>query len=330
MSRPTLLVVDPNRPSALAIARVMASASQGGRLVVAGDLDSARGQLTAAPQVIAVDERQLDAVLEWSFAEAPAARLVCWTQDTTEVALSAAQRDARIDAVLGWPAFRSTPRLFEVAYATRRAMGHGVGGPSLKELLLWGASVASWEPKNTRQLRAVGDAVTGLGERLGLSPRVVERASSASHELLMNAMYDAPAARGRPLFAHDRRAVVELAAAQAPTIAFGCDGVTLGVQVTDPFGRLDRRTLLASILRGVAASTTSGGSGPLDTSGGGAGLGLFQLYTSGAALFVEVVAERSTRITWLFDLTIKIRDYRSLPNSLLVYVTHPASPETPQ
>ncbi|MCA9569341.1 MAG: hypothetical protein KC656_15950 [Myxococcales bacterium] len=327
--RPTLLVVDANRPSATTVARVMASASGGAHTVVAGDLAEARQQLEDTPVLIAVDERELEPVLAWSLAEAPAARVICWTQDTTEVALSAAQRDPRIDAVLGWPSFRSTPRLSEVAYATRRAMGNGRGGAALKELLLWGASVASWQPRTTVQLGSVCEGVLALGERLGLSTRVATRASDATHELLMNAMYDAPAAGGRPLFAHDRKASITLTPEQAPTITYGCDGVLLGVQVTDPFGRLDRRTTLASILRGVAAASTTGGTGPLDTSGGGAGLGLFQLYMTAASVVVEVVPGHSTRVTWLYDLTVRLRDTRTLPNSLLLYVTPHASPETP-
>ena len=68
----------------------------------------------------------------------------------------------------------------------------------------------------------------------------------------MNALYDAPAdPSGKARFAHDRKSHVELAPEEAPTLRVGSDGVLIGVQVVDPFGRLEREHVLEGLQRGL-------------------------------------------------------------------------------
>lgn len=322
--RPLIAVLERNRAVSSKIARVMAAASNGGEVVADEDPAALASRLERSPDLLAFDERDLDVARGWLKDRMRSARLVCWTQESTADLLKEASREPRLDAIIGWPSFRSTPRLQEIAHATRRALGDAPGGPRLGELLHWGGSVSTWTPRTSEQRDAAVEAVTILAERLGISGRVLARAGEAAHELLMNAMYDAPVdATGRPVFALDRTQRVELPEAWAPTLRFACDGVTLGLQVTDPFGRLHRRTVLQSILRGLSASSSTRAEDALDTSHGGAGLGLLKLYTSSAALFVDVVSGRSTRVTWLYDLEVSQRDQRSLPATLQIFEQAP-------
>jgi hypothetical protein len=63
-----------------------------------------------------------------------------------------------------------------------------------------------------------------------------------AHELLMNAMYDAPVdAQGRPKYAADRKADIRLTDSERPSVRVATDGSRLVLQVRDPFGRLERR-----------------------------------------------------------------------------------------
>ena len=64
--------------------------------------------------------------------------------------------------------------------------------------------------------------------------------------------------------------------------------------------------------RGAAAEPAD----VLDTSHGGAGLGIMRMYSSCAALFFDVVRGRQTRVTALVDLDLGAREWRGLPCSV--------------
>ena len=93
--------------------------------------------------------------------------------------------------------------------------------------------------------------------------------------------------------------------------------MTLGLQVVDRFGRLRRKHVLEGIGRGRTA--TQGVGNFLDTSAGGAGLGLSRMYTTATSLLVDVAAHRYTSVTVMFDLDIQPRDARSVPSSLHLF-----------
>jgi hypothetical protein len=54
----------------------------------------------------------------------------------------------------------------------------------------------------------------------------------------------------------------------------------------------------------------------MDTSGGGAGLGMMVAYRSTTALFYDVAPGRRTRVTGLFDLDLNLREFRLLPKTI--------------
>ena len=91
--------------------------------------------------------------------------------------------------------------------------------------------------------------------------------------------------------------------------------MNLALQVVDTFGRLKRHQVLKSVARGMAASE-HGQQDVLDTSHGGAGLGLFKIYAASASTVFEVEAGRYTMVTAFFDLNINPREARTMPVSL--------------
>jgi hypothetical protein len=130
-----------------------------------------------------------------------------------------------------------------------------------------------------------------------------------AHELLMNALYDAPVdAHGRARHAHDRKAQVALAPEEAAVVRVGCDGVRLVLQVTDPFGRLERGHVFGGLLRGLK--------GQMDTARGGAGLGLAVCANATVALVFDVAPGQRTEATGVFDLDLNLREFRSQAKSL--------------
>ena len=61
----------------------------------------------------------------------------------------------------------------------------------------------------------------------------------------------------------------------------------------------------------------------LDTSQGGAGLGIFKIYAASAATVVEVKRKRYTIMTAFFDLSVNARAARTMPVSLHFF-EHPS------
>lgn len=317
--RPLVGVLERNRAAAAEVARALAAGTNGAEVVVADSPDGLLQRVDRTPALLALDERDLERGLAWLGTLWDATRLIVWSQESMEVAVAAARREPRVAALLGWPAYRSTPALDEVTLAARRSLGHAPGGVSVPDLLGWGGAVVRWQPRTRSELERTVEAVTGLGARLSLPGRVAARMGEAAHELLMNAMYDAPVdAHGRALHAHDRTADVRLSEAAAPTLVVGCDGAHVALQVTDPFGRLQRRTVLDAVARGLEQSSRTEGVA-LDTSNGGAGLGLVQLYGAAQRLLFDIVAGSRTRVTWMHDLRVAPRDLRRTPTSLHIY-----------
>jgi hypothetical protein len=138
-----------------------------------------------------------------------------------------------------------------------------------------------------------------------------------AHEMLMNAMYDAPVDQGgNLLYAHDRKQDVELDERSTPTFRFAADGVHVGLQIVDPFGRLTRDHVLDGIIR---ARKAENGGEALDTSGGGAGLGIFRIYQNSTVMVVDVSPGRYTSVTSFFDLDVNPREARTMPVSLHLF-----------
>jgi hypothetical protein len=217
------------------------------------------------------------------------------------------------------------PRPWELLQLARKALPAGdrrdapLELPSLTDTIPWGGTVVKYLPRTSRERDLVVADVAVHAERLGATSRTAQRAGEVAHEFLMNAMYDAPVdGLGNSLFAHDRKQDVSLGREHAPTLRVGGDGMTFAVQIRDPFGGLDRATLLRSIRRGRAAA--GGGQQVLDTSNGGAGLGLFRCYAAAQVLAVEVIPGHATQITAWFDLDIPPREARRVPTSLHLFL----------
>jgi len=56
--------------------------------------------------------------------------------------------------------------------------------------------------------------------------------------------------------------------------------------------------------------------GEMDTSHGGAGLGMMVCHNSTAAMFFDVVAGKHTEVTGVFELDLNLREFRTQAKSL--------------
>lgn len=318
-----IAVLERNRVVGQRIARMMGAAAGLVEVACAEDPAELRASLAADPLLLGCDAADLDLALGWAAERYPGLTLLVWTHDEVPRALAAARDEPRIISVIGWPSFASMPRPWEISLAARRALHPEGQPPRLASMLGWGATVLKWRPRSSADRDEAVAEVAYWAERAGAPSRIAEKLSELSHELLMNAMYDAPAdAAGRPRYAHDRKSEIVLEEAEVPTLRLATDGEHIAVQAVDPFGRLTRRHVLDGVLRGLGARS---GGAALDTSGGGAGLGMIKIYAAGAALVVDVEPGVSTSVTSFYELDVNPREFRGMPASLHYYQRPPGS-----
>ncbi len=315
---PRVGVLERNRLLGQRVARVVRAAMRLAHVAVDDEPASLRTALGASPTLLLCDAADLDLALEWAHDRYPSMRVAAWTTGEMEPLLAAARRDDKLVALLGVPPFGSMPRPWELSWLVRRITSTDPAPTHVQELVLTGATLVKYRPQTSRERDLVVGEVQALAERAGASPRIAQRAAEIAHELLMNAMYDAPVDHyGNLLYSMDRKQEVSLAPDEVPTFRFATDGMLLGLQVIDRFGRLLRSHVLDGVARGRAAA--QGGQPFLDTSAGGAGLGLSRIYTSATSMLVDVAAHRHTSITVLLDLDIQPREARIVPSSLHLF-----------
>lgn len=236
-------------------------------------------------------------------------RGLLWTAEPLRRSLRYLVETPGLDHVFGRRDFESAPREWEVLMVARRLLAAG-GPPPLSAYLDWGAAAIELELTSSAERDLATARVTELASTLGLPKRIGDQFGELAHELLMNAMYDAPVdAHGRPRYANDRKAAIALEPRERPTLRAGTDGMRLVLQVTDPFGRLERRHVVESLARGLAG-------GEMDRSHGGAGLGMMVCHNAASAMFFDVVPGRHTEVTALLELDLNQRELRTLARSL--------------
>jgi hypothetical protein len=238
-------------------------------------------------------------------------RGVLWTAEPLKRALRHLVDTTRIDHVLARKDFESAPRAWEVAMLARRlATGQT---PPLSAYLDWGHSVVELDVGTTADRDHATAAISELVLRLAMPRRVADMFAELGHELLMNAMYDAPVdERGQPKYAADRKADLRLTAREKPTVRIASDGSKLVLQVRDPFGRLERRHVLDGLTRGLAG-------GEMDRSNGGAGLGMAMCHNASTAMYFDVSRGNHTEVTAVFELDMNLRELRTQAKSLQLW-----------
>lgn len=259
------------------------------------------------PTLVLADAFDADLIMKLLRTQ-PSLKAILYTGEPLDRLLGKALEEPRLVALMGRPSFEVPPREDDLLHITKRVLG-GETAP-FEAHLAWGAQGFAFALTDASERdSAVRETIAFTG-KLGAPKRVGEMLGELVHELLMNAMYDAPVdERGQPLFAHDRKAEIRLVAEDAAVLRVASDGVRIAVEVVDRFGRLERKHVFGGLVRALK-------SGQMDTAGGGAGLGMMVAYRSTTALFYDVEPGRRTRVTGLFDLDLNLREFRQLPKTI--------------
>jgi hypothetical protein len=128
-------------------------------------------------------------------------------------------------------------------------------------------------------------------ESRGIGARTIQQLRDAAEELLTNAFYDAPAAAGvtQPIA---RTRDVRLPDDSACDMVYGCRDDLALVRVQDPFGSLSRARLVEVLTRCARTDMQV----EVDETMGGAGLGLWRIFSAASFVAIAVVRNRHTEI----------------------------------
>lgn len=144
------------------------------------------------------------------------------------------------------------------------------------------ATIRSSERRGARM-----DTIADYARELGASSSLAERIRDVAEELVTNAIYDAPAEKkGEPA---DRTKPVRLSRDKACQLTYGAARQTFYLRVRDQYGTLKRKRLL-SVLDRCAARTDV----DFDTTSGGAGLGMWRIFSAASLILVRVTPGKHT------------------------------------
>lgn len=124
----------------------------------------------------------------------------------------------------------------------------------------------------------------------GASAKAIAASSDVAEELVTNALYDAPLEAGYFTSAVPRTQDVTLPPEHACEISYGVENGSIFVRIRDPFGALTRNRLLGVLNRCNSTNVL------LDESRGGAGLGLWRVFSAATAISITVIPGRLTDI----------------------------------
>jgi len=140
----------------------------------------------------------------------------------------------------------------------------------------------------------------------GVPERTIQKAALILDEMIMNAIFDAPAdRRGHPLYYdRDRSSVILLKPRERPEISYGMADGKLALSVTDHFGRFNKTTFFSIMNRLRRHKSIRRGPGK------GAGMGLFMTFRALDEMVVNVAPEKLTEFIGLIYLHKRDWDHR--------------------
>ena len=209
------------------------------------------------------------------------------------------------------------PDELELVVTSVKALRGDIFG--LEKYLAWGVLVQERHVTGYDEKR---DALYELGDYakdMGARRQTVARIESVADEMLMNAMYDAPALRYGVAPRIGNRAGPPLGSEPA-ILRYSCDGRWFAVSVRDNYGELKKEAILDNLAR---ARAEHGSPRPEGEDGSGAGLGLYLVLSSVTRFIANISPGHMTEVIGLFDLKATGRDEASCARSLHIFMASP-------
>jgi hypothetical protein len=248
------------------------------------------------------------------FSANPATRFVLHTTEPTEEYLRVMQERRHIRNLIAKSQDPLEPD--ELIITAEKLLRGDLFG--LKKYLRWGVEPLSITVKESDRKRDYVGQVVDYATSLGCGSRTVELTESIVDELVTNAIFNAPrnpdgSARYRGL--HRSESVV-LDESEEATLNFACDGDFIAISSSDPFGALDQDTVVAYLHR-----CFSKGPRQISKESGGAGVGLYHMFSSVSKFVVNLDPGKRTEVVALIDLRLSMKQFRQAGKSFHFFVT---------
>jgi hypothetical protein len=182
----------------------------------------------------------------------------------------------------------------------------------MEKYLTWGVGILERQVTGYDDKRLAIAQVAEHAREVGCRRQMVARIETAADELLMNALYDAPAAANGKAAPH---------AAEPALLRYGCDGKFFGLSVRDAYGALRKQNILDNIERARDEQGTP--RAPDASESGGAGLGLYFILSSATRFIANIDPGKSTEVICLFDMRGTARDFHYRAKSLNIFLDEP-------
>ncbi len=209
--------------------------------------------------------------------------------------------DDTLQAAIGWlPARRWLSHVMSASLLQHPIAAEHLGNVTATltsgtrpRLLDWlGATVAGRRVRLAQASRRVErlERMSEFFDAKGVGSRTIQLLRDVAEELLTNAFYDAPVAAGVVQHAISRTQDVALPADSACDMVYGCREDLAVVRVRDPFGSLSRLRLVEVLTRCARTDMRV----EVDETMGGAGLGLWRIFSAASYVAISVVDHRYT------------------------------------
>ncbi|MCS6839020.1 MAG: cyclic nucleotide-binding domain-containing protein [Bdellovibrionaceae bacterium] len=171
----------------------------------------------------------------------------------------------------------------------------------LHKYLSWGSHISTLTVNRSSERMKINQQVTERLLSMGIRSSITAQIELVLEELLMNSLYDAPTdANGNHLFNHlSRSESVKLPGNDEVLVSFGSDGYQAGISVTDPYGSLTKETIFKYLKGGITGQFAQ------EANKGGAGKGLFLIYSNSDAIIFNIQPRHRTEVICLFNLEKK-------------------------
>lgn len=182
----------------------------------------------------------------------------------------------------------------------------------VEKYLPWGAKIHERNVSNYEDKSAAINEIVAHAKSMGARSAVMARLEQVVDELLMNAMYDAPAAReGHSTV--DQMDAIKDGRQENVSLRYGCDGRYLVVSAADNYGELRKNDIFQHVARARSERA------PKEDRRNGAGLGLFIVLSSVNRFIANIDKGNKTEVVCVFDLMQSGRNMENVAKSVHVF-----------
>jgi hypothetical protein len=203
-----------------------------------------------------------------------------------------------------------TPDEAELLVTTVKLASGDIFG--VEKYLPWGAKVHERTIHSYADKSSTISEVVGHAKKLGARTAILTRIEQVVDELLMNAMYDAPASRRGTSTAQQMQSVRD-GECDDVKLRFGCDGRYLVISASDGFGELKKNDIFEHFERARRERA------PRNEAGRGAGLGLHIVLSSVNRFIANIDPGVQTEVVCVFDLMQSGRNMENCAKSVHVF-----------